>query len=457
MTPFSSEKQTKSKILSPLSWLRRAEKEKREVAPRPHHEVNREAHILARAGGVLLFVMRYLFWGLRKVQIKLPMTIALHTVLIAAALLVMANNVRGDENAQIDRSFKQYSIITELFSTDPAETLVTETIDTNSVAGDVESDYGKGTAAFIALAIDATNAQKTPEIIQTDQEYQEGQVIPIINSSGTTMKPQMIQTTRSNSERSMPFGYTVLPGDTITGIASKFDLKATTVMWANGLNSKSTLKAGKAIWILPVDGVRHVVKKGDSLSAIASKYKANKERILQLPMNNLRGGGSLVIGKAIVVPGGTMPAPPKPKPIVSTATAYRSPYSGSSSYSGSTASTGRFTWPTNHSRMINQYYHWGHTGIDIECKYGNTINAADGGVVTSRGWYGGYGYQLTIRHDNGIVTRYAHLSSFRISNGQRVGRGQIVGMCGSTGWSTGTHLHFEVIVNGSTRNPLGYL
>lgn len=455
MTSFSSEKQVKSKIFSPLSWLRRAEKEKREVAPRPHLEINREAHALARVGATLLFIMRYVFWRIRKAQIKLPITIALHSVLILAALLVMANNVRGGESAHIDRSFKQFAIITELFSNDPAEQLVTERADDGDIQVEADEDYGRGTAAFIALAIDTTSAQKAPEIIQTDQEYQEDIALPIIDSASTTMKPQLIQTTASNNARAVPIGYTVQPGDTISSIAEEFDLKTTTIKWANGLSDDSVLRAGKQIWILPVDGIRHIVKKGDTLDSIAKKYKANKERIIQLPMNQLRGGGTLQIGKAIVVPGGQMPAPPKPKPVTTTAVASRT--TSYSSYTGSTASTGRFTWPTNHARMINQYYHWGHSGIDIECKYGNTINAADGGKVTSRGWYGGYGYQITILHDNGITTRYAHLSSFRVSNGQRVGRGQVIGMCGSTGWSTGTHLHFEVIVGGSTRNPLHYL
>ncbi len=98
-----------------------------------------------------------------------------------------------------------------------------------------------------------------------------------------------------------------------------------------------------------------------------------------------------------------------------------------------------------------------HTGIDIGAGYGAAVGAAAGGRVTSTGWQGGYGKMVTINHGNGLSTRYAHLSSINVSTGQSVGSGQIIGKVGSTGNSTGPHLHFEVLANGSQRNPMNYL
>lgn len=98
-----------------------------------------------------------------------------------------------------------------------------------------------------------------------------------------------------------------------------------------------------------------------------------------------------------------------------------------------------------------------HEGVDIGASYGSRVNAAAGGKVIAAGWEGGYGKTVQISHGNGVVTRYAHLSEIKVSVGQKVERGQIIGLVGSTGNSTGPHLHFEVIVNGQQRNPVNFL
>ncbi|MDD2556555.1 MAG: M23 family metallopeptidase [Syntrophaceticus sp.] len=98
-----------------------------------------------------------------------------------------------------------------------------------------------------------------------------------------------------------------------------------------------------------------------------------------------------------------------------------------------------------------------HSGLDIGAGHGAAVGAAAGGTVSSTGWMGGYGNCVLINHGNGMTTRYAHLSQINVSSGQSVSSGQVIGSVGSTGNSTGPHLHFEVIVNGSTRNPLNYL
>lgn len=118
--------------------------------------------------------------------------------------------------------------------------------------------------------------------------------------------------------------------------------------------------------------------------------------------------------------------------------------------------SGNLDWPTNGS--ITQYYKGSsHTGIDIGGRTGQAIRAADSGYVSFAGYQGGYGKFVIVNHNNGTVTRYAHCSSINVSTGQKVNKGETIAALGSTGRSTGPHLHFEVLVNGSFTNPLNSL
>jgi len=129
--------------------------------------------------------------------------------------------------------------------------------------------------------------------------------------------------------------------------------------------------------------------------------------------------------------------------------------------------TGAFTWPTpGYSTITSNYgmrYHpilkvyKLHTGIDIGAPYGVSIHAADSGTVIYSGWMGAYGQAIVIDHGNGISTLYGHQSTLLVSKGTAVNKGQVIGKVGSTGWSTGAHLHFEVRVNGAPVNPHSYV
>jgi murein DD-endopeptidase MepM/ murein hydrolase activator NlpD len=146
-------------------------------------------------------------------------------------------------------------------------------------------------------------------------------------------------------------------------------------------------------------------------------------------------------------------------------------------YDGGARSTGggsgRFSWPESGpitqgfgcTDLLGEPYdpncpsHHFHTGIDVGAPYGTAITAADSGIVsyTNRGWGGGYGNFILITHGNGYATLYAHLSAIDVSPGQAVRRGQVIGAEGSTGYSTGPHLHFEIRLNGAYENPLSFL
>ena len=117
----------------------------------------------------------------------------------------------------------------------------------------------------------------------------------------------------------------------------------------------------------------------------------------------------------------------------------------------------KMQWPTVGYR-ITQYYSWRHTGLDIGNKVGTPLYAADSGVVEKAGWNsGGYGNMVLINHGGGIKTRYAHASKLYVKVGDHVSKGEAVAAMGSTGRSTGPHIHFEVIINGRLLNPLNYI
>ncbi len=242
--------------------------------------------------------------------------------------------------------------------------------------------------------------------------------------------------------------YRVESGDTIYGIANKLGLAPETIMWSNpGLEDyPDMLQVGQELVILPVDGVYHQVGGGDTIEGIASTYKTDPALILSFPLNNLDPDNPAIeAGQWLVVPGGSKPFVPR------TVTAYTGPVPADA-----TLGSGAFVWPA--SGVIYQGYWGGHPAIDVAAWTGAPILAADSGYVIVAGWdNSGYGYHVVIDHGNGYQTLYAHLEAYYVDAGQNVAKGQQIGEMGSTGRSTGPHLHFEVRQGTVQRNPVGFL
>jgi LysM repeat protein len=262
----------------------------------------------------------------------------------------------------------------------------------------------------------------------------------------------------STADRTDVETYIVLGGDTSSTIAEQFGISLNTLLWANDLSVRSVLKPGKELIILPTSGISHTVKSGDTLSSIAKKYDAESEEVLTF--NRLASADDLIVGEQIIVPGGEIQVVTPTRSttftsVLSSPTSTVTPTT-TSTIAPSTTGSGAMIWPTD-LYTITQYYGWRHTGIDIDCHFNNDNYAADYGVVQFSGWKGGYGNAVEVNHGNGIVTRYAHQATNYVVAGQQVVKGQALGRCGTTGRSSGTHIHFEVIVNGSYRNPLEYL
>jgi len=226
-------------------------------------------------------------------------------------------------------------------------------------------------------------------------------------------------------------------------IAEKFNLTVSTILWENNLTWNSTIRPGQKLKILPDSGINHEVKSGDTVLAIAKKYQTDAKKIIS--DNKLADAGDIKIGDLLFIPEGI-----KPTRVVSS-------YKPKTTHYEPAVDTGtKLLWPTLSHRMT-QYYHWRHHAVDIGDKTGNPIYASESGKVERSGWSRGYGYNVVINHGNGIKTVYAHASKLLVSKGESVVRGQTIAAIGSTGWSTGPHLHFEVRVNNIKQNPLNYI
>lgn len=246
--------------------------------------------------------------------------------------------------------------------------------------------------------------------------------------------------------------YEVQPGDIVGNIATSFGVSIETILWANGLSARSYIRPGDILKILPKSGVLHKVARGDTVLKIAKKYDTDADEIVRA--NKLQKDGSdIVVGEELLVPGGRVPRPVYVAPRQTSQ--FRSIAAPAPSISAPAGSG--YIWPTT-VRRITQYFGWRHTGLDIAGPSGTPIYSARDGVVSRSqcGWNGGYGCYIIIDHGGGIQTLYAHNSQLFVSVGQTVSQGQNIAAMGSTGRSTGPHVHFEVRVNGSRQNPLRY-
>jgi len=232
----------------------------------------------------------------------------------------------------------------------------------------------------------------------------------------------------------------------LASIASKFGISVDSIKWSNNLKS-DIIKPGQILKIPPEDGVIHKVAAGESIYSIAKKYDVAAQNIVNFPMNDFLDldNFTLAIGQYLFVPGGKVVEKPLPE-----ATRFVA------QIQAGLRGTSNFIWPTSGS--ITQYPVWYHMALDIANPGAPAILAADSGTVSYAGclsW--GYGCHVVIDHGNGYQTLYAHLSRYDVEAGQSVSQGQVIGMMGSTGRSTGTHLHFEIRQGGQLLNPLNFL
>lgn len=267
--------------------------------------------------------------------------------------------------------------------------------------------------------------------------------------------------------------YTVKEGDTLFGIAEQFNLQPETILWGNQYvlgDNPHNLRPGQELNILPVDGALHRWSEGDGLNGVSSFFHVTPEEIIEFPGNHLSyesigewSRPNIEPGTLIIIPGGrrefvSWSAPEIPLDNPEVAEVLGPGYC--TSVAAGLVGSGAFVWPANAHFLSGFDYNpsANHHGIDIDGEIGDPIYAADNGVVVYAGWNNwGYGNMIVVNHGNGWQTLYAHMDAIYVTCGQSVWQTGIIGTVGNTGNSSGSHLHFEMMINGGKINPWDYL
>ena len=277
------------------------------------------------------------------------------------------------------------------------------------------------------------------------------------HNPGAVPRRSEIHTVFPERPRMEVIRYQVQEGDTLFGIAEKFNLEPESVLWGNYdvlQDDPHRLKPGQQLNIPPVDGTLYTWHSGDGLRGVASFFGVEPEAILQWPGNNLEPGIDPAevdpeAGTLLIVPGGsrtlvTWSAPriTRSNPAVAS---ILGPGACGTVVDG-VVGTGTFVWPAPSTYLSGYNYSSIHPAIDIAGDTGHAIFASDSGVVVYSGWNDwGYGYVVVVDHGNGWQTLYAHLSAINVGCGQSVSQGAVIAAMGSTGNSSGPHLHFEMM------------
>ena len=299
-------------------------------------------------------------------------------------------------------------------------------------AGDLPIGILGGPANIAVLAIPATQASMD---FSADDEL-ENQDLAIMDNIGL-LDPSMTGNPFAGMQKE-PTTYVVRQGDSPFSIALKFGINTETVLFANNLRETDLIKPGQQLVILPINGVRVKIGAKDTIVSLAKKYQGKADEISAF--NGIYDDSKLVAGNFIVIPDGELPAPVVTKPKII-----------APKYAKDTISSGWLILPTTGKDWGKIH---GQNGVDIANACGTPIYAAAAGTVILAdgiGWNFGYGKYIMIKHLNGVVTLYSHASQLLVNQGEQVGQGQLIALMGTTGRSTGCHLHFEVR---GVKNPL---
>lgn len=240
------------------------------------------------------------------------------------------------------------------------------------------------------------------------------------------------------SRRTAITTYRIQPGDTLWSIAAAFDIDVDTIRWSNPAVAQNPdlVPLGTELIILPVKGAYVTVQPGETVELLAARWGVAADDIVNYPLNNLQPGEQPRPGAKLVIPYGRLElnlAPPGPPPPGFV-----------------------YAWPIRGS--VTQGYSAGHRAVDLGAPYGAKVYAARAGRVVLRQWSTvGYGFLVIVDHGDGSQAYYSHLKGAWVNVGDWVARGDLVGEVGSTGNSTGPHVHFEIRIGGVPQNPLDLL
>lgn len=319
-----------------------------------------------------------------------------------------------------------------------------------------------------AAQLESTSPDAIPTVTLVVEEYGTVPLPPYTSTQFVQVinRQTDMHTNIPTRPREQAFTHTVEVGDSVFGIAQEYNISPETVLWANYdtlRDNPDSLSPGMELNIPPVNGVYYEWQEGDTLEGVASKFKADAKDILNWAGNKLDLTNPVIQpGQWIMVKDGEREfqqwiVPQIAREDSGVSKSMYGPGACDGSYEGAYG-TGTFIWPT-YSRYLSGNDYWsGHLGIDIAGGVGDSIYASDSGVVVFAGWSTtGYGYMVMIDHGNGYLTVYGHMSNVSTYCGASVAQGGYIGAVGSTGNSTGSHLHFEIRYLGGFINPWYYL
>jgi len=368
----------------------------------------------------------------------------LHGAVIAVALTTAGGNLYAQTQATV--SSGEQSVLYKYITGDDSTV--------------VESGPPSANDQQDIAGTDNANGDNAPADDTTNDTLDQGS--DAMTELGALM-PQTVPGSGTVAHRTQTEQYVVQSGDTLSDIANKFDVSIATILWENKLTVHDFIQPGQTLSILPTTGITYKVKSGDTIAKIAAANGVDPNDIKS--WNNITDDTAIALGQSLIIPGGKIAPPPAPKPkpriLASPIQIFTKPPNAVDN------DITDMVWPTT-SHIITQPYgiwsrvdHGIHTGVDLGAPKGTPIYAADDGIVTHSGCgsscSAGYGYYVDIDHGNGITTRYGHTSARFVTVGQQVHRGETIALIGSTGHSTGPHLHFEVRVNGKHVNPMPYI
>lgn len=281
-----------------------------------------------------------------------------------------------------------------------------------------------------------------------DQVVSPATPLPTLSGSAL-LKPNPATSSTLSPKRDIEV-YTVRGGDTVGRIAAAYGISVETILSENNLTVTSYIQPGQELKILPTSGVKHVVMEGETISAIAKKYQVEEEDILEY--NEIEIEDFILPGEELIIPGGTKKVPTRERRQY-LADLQREDYKKIEVPQDYQGDGSELIWPMPSAYRLSQGFKRRHPGVDVPCRDCEIVSADDG-IVELAGWQRGYGNTIVINHGSGVKTRYAHGKALHASVGDQVSQGQLIMTSGSTGRSTGPHLHFEVIQGGQFVNPL---
>lgn len=282
-------------------------------------------------------------------------------------------------------------------------------------------------------------SEETLDLGEVDTESEvyisENALVPSVGPLGGVESAEI-----ESFEDDVPSVYVVKKGDTLAEVAEMFGVTPDTILSFNDMKKADKLAPEMVLLIPSYSGVDHTVKKGDTLQGIAKSYDISVDKLVLF--NHLEGS-KIVVGDKLFIPGGELKDELKTPVKKSSSNIAKNPTFAPQGQIS--IGTGYFMNPVSGGHYVRGLSNR-HKGVDIGAPTGTPLYAAASGRVSiaRSGWNGGYGTMVIITHDNGTRTLYAHMSKLSVSTGQYVEKGQVIGAIGSTGRSTGPHLHFEV-------------